>query len=266
MNRVNNILLLILILILAAVLRYYVLSNTNIPVADSGEYLEIAANLTNGTGYQLSTWWTYYYGDTITQPLHPDASRQPLYPFILSIFFRLFYPSFKIAQVLSLVFGVLNICILYFIGIKLFKPGTSLLACLLTAFNSAHIWFSTQAYAETLFTFIFYLIILMFLIRPASSHRKCVTIGFLMGLLYLTRLNGVFILFTGIFSLFLIKKEQILSKKKSVLIVLSASLIVASPWFIRNTITFQNPLKTGGAYMNWVDSFQEMYCYWEYEI
>src|SRR4030042_982707 len=257
MNNKKLVYTFILILAAALIIRIFVAVHTRIPVADSGDYLEIAANLARGNGYQISTWWTYY-GSYPSDLMHPDASRQPLFPCLLSIYFWIFKPSFRIVQAVNITFGLLNILLIFLIGNRFFGRPAGLTAAFITAFNAAQIWFSTQAYAESMFTFIFYLLIWYFLTHPENNRKTYFIIGVLTGLLILTRLNGFLIFIAAVISMILRQNKNRKNIFQLIIIIAFGVLIIVSPWLIRNISTFNNPLKTDGGYMNWVDSFQEM--------
>lgn len=76
----------------------------------------------------------------------------PLYFFLLAPFYQV-SQSESVLRLLSVVFGILSIPIVYFLGAKLFNKGTGILAALILAFSPFHIYYSQELRPYSLFLF-----------------------------------------------------------------------------------------------------------------
>ena len=120
MNRVNKVLILILVLAALFRLLYFTeLSRSPFfrhPVLDAQYYTDWAEKLA----------WSGF------EPL-PDYQGNPLYPYFLALCFRVFGTGPYFPRLVQHALGVLTCLLVFQAGKSLFRPGTALLAAFLYA-------------------------------------------------------------------------------------------------------------------------------------
>jgi 4-amino-4-deoxy-L-arabinose transferase-like glycosyltransferase len=171
---------LLFIFILSIVLRWisynYFLSHLISP-ADSGQYIAIAENLTNGKGFSVD-------GN------EPTFHRAPFLPYFLSLLLLIsknnWHPIASAANILiSSIIGV----VVYFTSMRIIDDGKiAIISSLLFAINPVSIFWSGFILTEPFFLFFFTLSIL-YLLKAADGQRMrdFVICGVLIGFSALTR-------------------------------------------------------------------------------
>jgi 4-amino-4-deoxy-L-arabinose transferase-like glycosyltransferase len=158
--------------------------------SDSHDYNQIARNIYEGKGFSTSVLRPVSFLNFKSLP-HPEITRPPLYPYLLAGFFRLFgLNDFSVVLVNGL-FYILLIPMTY-LFIREFSKDEFLAlivsACigLSNAFLKMSIIGSSDIVYTSLVMFFFYIYI--------KYPEKIFILGLLAGLLWLTRLNAVFLI------------------------------------------------------------------------
>jgi 4-amino-4-deoxy-L-arabinose transferase-like glycosyltransferase len=199
---------------------------------DQAEYGRVAVNLAEKGIFSLSK----------TAPYVPDPSRTPVYPLFLAFTFLL-TKSFILATLITIILGALTAVIVFDIAMSLFGSRRLAIASgVIFAFLPYRIYISNLIMADTLFAFLFSLVILLFvkmMTKETEINGKNIAIfGVLLGITTLTRPVSQFLIF--IFVAFLLMLKHLQLKRKIVLagfLVLSF-LLTLSPWMIRNYVHF----------------------------
>ena len=212
---------------------------------DRDAYLAIAENLLNGHGFC----------STIEQP---TAFRPPLYPLLAAVCLRLGgFAALGIAQVLL---GTATVWLTWRLaGLCRLSWRVGAVATFLVAVDPLLIEYTTQAMTETLSTFLVTLL-LWATLRGSPSVSTSITVGAIFGLAALCRPS--IWAFGGLASaIWMISKlvdrapVSSSSDRRSRVVTLASAcvvstLIVVSPWVMRNVIQFGRPIfmTTHGGY------------------
>jgi 4-amino-4-deoxy-L-arabinose transferase-like glycosyltransferase len=221
--------------------------NLAIGLDDMFQYDMLARSLAAGNGYR-------WYSPPDLRQLQPYLSfdvnsvsvdargmltsfRPPLYPFALSLVYRLVDSSewrFLAARLLNALLGALLPPLILLIGRKAF-PGeekAARLAAYTIAVYPMFMLYPLALATENLFYPLFLLSVLL-LLAAAGSRRLwlALTAGACTGLLILTRSVGISVLLAGILWLVLIIRRM-----KPAVVLLLAALAVVSPWVVRNSL------------------------------
>jgi hypothetical protein len=212
---------------------------------DRDAYLAIAENLLNGHGFC----------STIEQP---TAFRPPLYPILVAVCLRMGgFAALGIAQV---ILGTATVWLTWRLtGLCRLSWRVGAVATFLVAVDPLLIEYTTQAMTETLSTFLVTLL-LWGTLRGGPSVSKSVGVGTIFGLAALCRpsiwaFGGVASAFWMISMLVKRTPASSSSDRRSRTFTLAfvctvATLLVVSPWVIRNAIQFGQPIlmTTHGGY------------------
>jgi hypothetical protein len=171
------------------------------------------------------------------------------FPSLLGFLFIIFGPSLAIAKILSAIFSILTLVVVYLIGFKISKDeknrGTTLSIVGLTAvFIMLSISYFTQftliAYTETAITFFSALTI--YLMITLDSTKKAIMTGILLGLSYYVKQTGllfpVFLFFYGIYK-YVFEKDKKYMKLTLIAVIISALMYI--PWIAKNFYAWSFP-------------------------
>ena len=194
-------------------------------VGDAREYHRIAGHLLEDRVFSGSR----------RPPLEPETGRVPLYPAFLALCYGIFGPHPHRAILLQLVFGALTCGVTVRIGALLFDRRAAILAGLLLAVDYSSVIFSNRLYSDTLFTFLFALV-LWALARfvVSGSTRDLAVAGALLGAATLCRPVSVY------FGLALAPLVWLRLRRRPVLALarwgalVAAFALVVAPWVLRN--------------------------------
>jgi len=269
--------LLILVIILAAGLRLWVISRTTLPAGDgAGSNMELAVNLLEGRGWESERKWTYFgpWGDWGPIP-HPEGNQQPLTSILVAGAIFVGGVNYRSGQAVALILSLAALVLLYAWASKRFNRRVALMASAVGAISASQIWFGSNLDTQTTFqltTLIFFLLALSWLPDQPQKRLKlryAFILGIITGFAYLTRANGSFLL-AGLWLWLLFwggkgKKstdgwlerfvKHLLSIAPLVLISLLAFCIVAAPWWYRNWQVFGSPFYTQNAYFIYAEDF-----------
>lgn len=195
--------------------------------ADAEFYQGVGAALAQGHGYTLDG--------------RPTAWRAPLYPFVISLFYRANERPLFSLRLFQCLLGGLTPLLVYAIARRLGERGAGRLAALACALSYELINMAPYDMTETLYTFLFlaWLLSLYFYDgRPSASRSACG--GLLLGLLLLTRpvlLAAAILLLPW----FLRDSGHELPARRRVLhwaVFCACTLLLTAPWAIRNCVVF----------------------------
>ncbi len=188
-------------------------------------------------------------GDGFSSPFElgnlSTAWVAPIYPFVLSVVFKIFGiyskgSAFTILLINSL-FSSLTIIVIYYIAKTTISRGVGLLSALAFAVYPPAIWHSINTIWNTaLSTFLVAVLILYFLhTYQRLNNGKSMVCGVLMGLTALT--NPIIMAFYPFYFLWLYTKlRNSLSNVSTYIILMTISFIITlSPWLVRNYIVFE---------------------------
>jgi len=204
---------------------------------DAVEFDTIGWNLAQDNGFTLDR-------------NRPDATREPLYPFFLSLIYRLFGRNYRIVQLIQAVLVGLIAVLTYRIGQKLFNQTIAGLGGLLVAVCPAFIAYGSYLWTEVLFTFL-----LLAGLERAINNRAIIA-GVLLGLAILCKAALILLPFFLLLSSIIIwRKNQQLAYRLITIMLIAVSIVL--PWTIRNYKAFDTliPVRTGSGISLWIASY-----------
>ena len=198
---------------------------------DEEEFAEIARHLASGAGYASNSY-----------------RANPVLPFYLSAFLRLFGEHWLYPRIGQAMIGALTCVILYRLASMLAGETVGILSGLLLALYPPQVYLSGVFYVECIATFLSTLSVYLVLICIRSPHPVVVAVfaGAVMGLTALTR--AVFLPYVLVASLAMLysapTRRRTLMPAAAVLIL--AAVVVVAPWTLRNRITFGRLIISSG--------------------
>lgn len=188
-------------------------------VNDSQTYLQVAKNIINHGVYSME----------VSDNPHPDNFRTPLYPLFLLPFVwlntSLYFPV--IVQILLISLGMV---VIFFISQKIFNPKIALIATIFFALEPLGALFSAQIMTESIFTPIFVIAVLFFVLFIKFKKNKDLLIGSILLALAALMRPIAFYLFPIIGIALLLGKIEYKQATKKLVIGLTVFLAITSPW------------------------------------
>jgi len=190
-------------------------------------------------------WYHSLASNIVKNGTYPDGElfRVPVYPYFVSIFYRLFDIKDKNINALPAIvfFQFINsglVCILLFkIGEILFNRNVGFLASLLLAVNLDDIFYSNIMLSENLFN-LFFTLNIYFLVRYFLSNEKNMRYlagsSIALGPAALTRSIVYYFIFFVIFLIFVKYKHNLKKVVAHSLLAFGIFFIIIFPWMLRN--------------------------------
>lgn len=240
-----------------------------IPFGDEGSYIEVGQRLARGDGFSTAT-KIHFYGEN-DAVVHPEDNRQPLFPLLLALVFRFTGPDYFAAQMVSYTFGLFALIMTYLLGAAVFNRLSGLLAATALALQESHRLFGTRPWTEEIFTFFLLLALWLAYRRRPLGLPSAVVLGVALGLAYLTRTNGLWVILAFIAYLAggaawrrwgparLRDTPGLFRDRRALIAWALATFLVCLPWFVRNTLDFGNPVYAFVQHVNWLDRWEDAF-------
>ena len=234
-KRFMPVLLIVVVTIIIRLAALFVVPMDTTPWSDSSQYINLAASVSEGKGYQLSegNFW----------PGKPTIIRAPGWPLLLSVPFRVVPREWRwrTARLLSVGFDVLNALIIMMLTRAI---GGSMLAATLVgsfyALNPVSAALAAQAGSEPC-GITFLLLFILFGVRAKSSGSlRLFMPGLMLGLACLVRANWLAI--AGCFGLAFCWVNRAVWKRSILQMAVfgMAVMIPLMPWIVRNYQVFHH--------------------------
>ncbi len=224
-----------LILTAALIVRAAVAFYFPVYFRDSERYETLALNLLHEGVYSASP----------APPYIPEVQRTPLYPAFLALIYGLCGQSAAAVCGANALLGTLICFLIYKLSRRLFDEATALIAALLSSFYPFTIYYIGVVGMETFLALLLVLATWSF-VRSFQEGRlgSFMLSGALVGLVNLCR---PFMLFFPLFFLgaILISRPGLRAAGKRFVAFLIPLLLVAGPWYVRNTMLFGDPCLIG---------------------
>lgn len=215
-------LLFISVLLVRLIVQYY---TGTFVYPEVWEYEAIVNNFIAGKGLALDLYGTTYY-----------SLATPLYPLLCALVYSLTGHSFLAMAVVQAFISSFMCIVIFWIGRHIFSNGVGLLAALLTAFHPGIIIYTAKFHAFVLDSLLICLTVwLLIKLKESPTLLNQFKLGLSFGLAMLTR--STIILFLP-FSWLWLKKRS----KKLFFVYILISLILLSPWLIRNYLIYRKVL------------------------
>ncbi len=221
------------------------------PLHDSAFYQGIAFHLLNEHCFCLESYV-------------PTVDRAPLWPFTIAGLSLIFGPSDYFARLFLSLVGSGTCVLVYLFARDLFGWRIGVLAGVFAAIYPELYIYDGWLYTESLYTFLLFAFcygLYRLQHKPERYWRNWILCGVLLGLLSLTRPNGMIVIGLFIIWAFIMVWQKFLSLQMTIRGVLVSTLIAVvliAPWTIRNYVVSHTfiPVATGdgtvllGAYNN----------------
>lgn len=222
--------------------------------------VRIAYNLTVGKGYVASYDSAVYEKIGIhllsehcfcLNPMAPIVGRAPLWPAIIAgIYAMLGMQNIFVRLFLCFVGSGTCVLVSRFAG-AVFDKRAGMVAGVLAALYPGLFLYDGWLYSESLYTFLLVAFTYtLYLTQQTAKYRWMVTSGVLLGLLSLTRPNGLIVLvLVFLWAIVAIRAKWLAWRAalKSVVIIAALTLTIVAPWTVRNYLVFGSfvPVATG---------------------
>lgn len=234
-----------LILIISVLLSSALIVGIKHPLqGDEFQFLLLGSNLKEGRGFSLSE----------KSPYLPSMEREPVYPAMLSLLFRIFgykYLAIKLVQVLVFML----ICIfVWLLSREVFNAQIAGYATVATAFCPTLISYPAFLYSEILASLLILLSVFgLTMVIKKQSLFWCGITGFVLGLSVLCK---AIMLPFSILALLILLYINVRIRKKEILPMILFIIcfgLTVSPWILRNYRLFHKPaVSLRGAKVLWV--------------
>jgi len=185
----------------------------------------------------------------------PTVGRAPLWPGIIAAFDILFGPSNLYVRLFLCLVGSGTCALVYLYARKVFNEQIALLAGILASVYPGLFIYDGWLYSESLYTFLLLAFCYtLLLLQRTGKYRWAITSGIMLGLLSLTRPNGLLILgLVFLWGIIFVQKKNLSWKEvvSSIVIICLIALAIVTPWTIRNyQITHRFvPVATGDGFV-----------------
>lgn len=188
---------------------------------DPDEYGKLASNIYSGYGFR------YF-------PSANDAvDKAPLYPYFLAVIFHLSGGmNVTLVQIVQAVFHSLTSLLIFNFVKKLTGYRSAMVAQIIIALHPILIWYTARMWVESIYIFLFTATCVCYVkLFESPKIKNSLVSGVLTGI---TSLTKSIILFLPIVLLFIFYFKKGVKGIISMLVVILVSVIVISPWIIRN--------------------------------
>ncbi len=217
---------------------------------DTGAYLRVAREVRQNGG-PLRMLADCYAGR------YAEAGRMPLYIALLSPLPVDRLQGVGWAKLLTLAIAAAGVVVCGLAGRRLFGAAAGVLAAALLACNTAWLTQGTTVCCEPLFA-IWVLLAWAFMVGYVRTGRGGVWIGLFIGLAYVTKANGLFLLPPAL-GAFAWRERRRLWRSREAWAALLALVIVMSPVLVRNVRLYGPPLYNENKSFIWTNHPDELY-------
>ncbi len=161
----------------------------------------------------------------------PTAWRAIGYPFLLSLFYRLFGADILTAQIVNLIISETTLILIYALGRALFDRSTARASMILFLLWPSQLLYAVSLFSELAFTMFF--LMLLWISTKSPTFLNAIFIGIALGLATLTR--GVILLFPMLLIVYwMIQHMRWKSIATRLIIIGITTEALLLPWQIRN--------------------------------
>ena len=239
-------LFIVFLLGIGSLILFYVYKTPFIGHGDGANTAIVARNLAEGKGYTVDHvlyFITYYPGISHPEDLWPIGL-----PTLISIFFKIFGVSTFIAKLPNVLLFLIFIATIFWILQRRYNPFIAFFTTIFILVNINLFRVVREPYNDIGFLIFLNLSFVFMALWSLEQNKKyLIWTGVFVGLTILFKQTGVLLLPFLVFIIILRmmkKNEENLSKSifKKTLLFLLIALLVASPWLIRNTLLFGDPI------------------------
>lgn len=237
----------LIIFLIALVIRLPLLHTPYWGDPDVTDYLNIAENINNSNGFTTNIKWHFF----STAPVTTSAfSTRPFLTSIIFAAFMKFSNDGYFLQMIVLLIGAVNCFLFYFLARHFFSERISFLAALLITTNPNILITNRLLLSEPFFIF-FILLVLIIFYKFTDNKIKYIFLGILAGFAYLTRTEGILLLFA--------LTPFLLNRPKYLLILFGSFFLTLFPYLYGNYYFNHNPFYSYNIHHFQVKHFSEAY-------
>ena len=180
--------------------------------------------------------------------------RGPLFQLLLLMSYRIFGASYEASLLVPQFFGGILLILFFFVGKRFFDSETGLIAAFLMSLNPFLIILSCWVFRETLALSLILMIILMAhsAIEMQSKKRSMmatILLGFLSGLLILTREEMIFVISPACIAYIYFCEKKRSDFMVRTTVFLAITIITITPWLLYSSAHFGDPFYSYSFYM-----------------
>ncbi len=198
MKKIVNILFasgffLFLFALILSLVTYKFSGNKYLSFSDSAKFADVARSISTGEGYYSNfKFFSWLSLSDLKNDISDASGILPLYPLVLSVFFRFAGVSDFVVMTCSAIFFGFTVWITYHLALKMFGKTVGIFSALAVAVDKSMLYYSTSGASETLF--IFLILLTLYFFGNESRHGRY--LGFL-GLifLYFTKFQSLIYIF-----------------------------------------------------------------------
>ncbi len=233
----TEIILLFLILSVILFLELRVTFNTPISFGDEGFHTRMAQWIAEEKEYPT---WVTFEGSNLERN---SFERPPVWNFLEASFLFILGFHESIIKFLTPFIAVLTSIALFVLVKRLYNEKVAFIASIISIVIPSFVTYSVLFYTDVLYTFYFMLFVLTFILALKCGEKKYWIVSGVFGALaFLTKTTGVavylFIVFAFVYQL--VKERKLMMVKRYFILVLISVLLI-SPFFIRNFFYYKTP-------------------------
>lgn len=183
-----------------------------------------------------------------------EADRHPVYLLYLSVLASRGLSFFPIAKLMTLLTGLVLVISVYLIAQKHFGEITGIIAVLLLIFNKQIVYLSSMVVSTIPYS-IFVILSWHYITSGFKHNRLWITAGIFVGLAYMTKGSGLFVIFAFIITLFVVYKWRFVLNRFVWTFVI-CFLFISSPLIVRNIKVYHSPFYNYNSKLLWFDEFE----------
>lgn len=223
-------------------------NHVNLAETDTTSYLEIGQTLKLAGG--IPGFWRDCLNGT-----YRETNQHPAYPLLLQFTAEADPAFFVRAKVISLLFGLLTVLSMLWIGHRVAGAPVAILGGTLLAMNVSFANLTSMVACEAMLALAF-LWTVYFLTRPTRTRAIDIATGLACGVAYMTKGTGIFLIPVIVVTLAFAHRARAM---RSIAWLLLGFVVAAFPLLARNTIVHKNPVYNINTHVMWVDEWESVF-------
>ena len=181
-----------------------------------------------------------------------NAFYPPMYDLVTTGFFSVIGVSVFAGRLVSVVFSLLSLYVVFEFTYRLYGAKTALLSSILLGLMPGYVWLSRMAMIETMLVFFFTVSLLFFFNWLHSRQNKMLVFsGLALGLGFLTKYQMLIAGVIMVAAMLLLSREYLKVKLKRFPLLIVTVVIIAVPWFL---VAYQ--IYASGMLNQWIYALQ----------
>lgn len=214
---------------------------------DSANYAAVADNITKGRGFYVDFVLNFY--KKYPEVSHPEDRRLSINSLLIALVFLFTGKTILSAKLLNIFLGSLSLPLTtYFLARSLQLPKVVGLFAGFSVVVVHNLSEQTHTALADLLIAQFFLLFCIALIKSGVNPRWHYAAGIFVGLSYLSKTQGIFLLPIWFFHFLVIEKNNAIFKKKYFIVGFVICVLIMTPFLSRNYYLFKDPFYTSIKY------------------